>query len=79
MPTRISLGELLCATGFGAVALLMLPPTAAVCGVALALGATAILAAKIHGRLGGYTGDCLGAVQQLAELAFYIGLLCRFS
>lgn len=79
LATRISLGELLCATGFGAVALLMLPPTAAVCGVALALGATAILAAKIHGRLGGYTGDCLGAVQQLAELAFYIGLLCRFS
>lgn len=26
-------------------------------------------------RLGGYTGDCLGAVQQLAELGFYLGLL----
>ncbi|MFZ6814392.1 adenosylcobinamide-GDP ribazoletransferase [Undibacterium sp. Rencai35W] len=25
-------------------------------------------------RIGGYTGDCLGAVQQLSELAFYIGL-----
>ncbi len=25
-------------------------------------------------RLGGYTGDCLGAVQQLSELAFYLGL-----
>ncbi len=24
-------------------------------------------------RLGGYTGDCLGATQQLTELAFYIG------
>ncbi len=24
-------------------------------------------------RIGGYTGDCLGAVQQLAELAFLIG------
>ena len=30
-------------------------------------------------RIGGYTGDCLGAVQQLAEVAFYAGLLCRFS
>ncbi len=49
------------------------------CGVALALGATAVLAAKIHGRLGGYTGDCLGATQQVAELAFYAGLLCRLS
>ena len=30
-------------------------------------------------RIGGYTGDCLGAVQQLAEVAFYCGLLCSFS
>ncbi len=27
-------------------------------------------------RIGGYTGDCLGASQQLAEIAFYLGLLC---
>lgn len=26
-------------------------------------------------RLGGYTGDCLGAVQQMSELGFYLGLL----
>lgn len=26
-------------------------------------------------RIGGYTGDCLGAVQQLSEVAFYLGLL----
>lgn len=26
-------------------------------------------------RLGGYTGDCLGAVQQLSELVFYLGVL----
>lgn len=25
-------------------------------------------------RLGGFTGDCLGATQQLTELAFYLGL-----
>lgn len=25
-------------------------------------------------RLGGYTGDCLGAMQQLCELAFYLGV-----
>jgi adenosylcobinamide-GDP ribazoletransferase len=30
-------------------------------------------------RIGGYTGDCLGATQQLAELAFYLGVLCSFS
>lgn len=30
---------------------------------------------KLHRRLGGYTGDCLGATQQLTELAFYLGVL----
>jgi adenosylcobinamide-GDP ribazoletransferase len=30
-------------------------------------------------RIGGYTGDCLGATQQLSEIAFYCGLLCRFQ
>jgi len=79
LATRISGGELLLATLFGSAALLLLPPAAAAAGVALALGATAVLAMKIHRRLGGYTGDCLGATQQLAELAFYIGLSCRFS
>ena len=28
-----------------------------------------------RGRLGGYTGDCLGATQQLAEVSVYLGLL----
>jgi adenosylcobinamide-GDP ribazoletransferase len=31
--------------------------------------------AKIKVRIGGYTGDCLGAMQQLTEIAFYVGLL----
>ena len=35
----------------------------------------AYLAWRLQKRLGGYTGDCLGAVQQLCELAFYLGLL----
>ncbi len=31
--------------------------------------------AKLVKNLGGYTGDTLGAMQQLAELAFYLGVL----
>jgi adenosylcobinamide-GDP ribazoletransferase len=27
----------------------------------------------VRHRIGGYTGDCLGAVQQLAELGFLLG------
>lgn len=30
---------------------------------------------KLRHRLGGYTGDCLGAMQQFTELAFYLGVL----
>ena len=26
-------------------------------------------------KLGGYTGDCLGAVQQISEVGFYLGTL----
>lgn len=29
----------------------------------------------IRRRIGGYTGDCLGATQQLTEIAFYLGIL----
>ena len=42
-------------------------------------GATWWLARMFKKRIGGYTGDCLGATQQFAELAFYGGLLCRLS
>ncbi|MFL9710883.1 adenosylcobinamide-GDP ribazoletransferase [Methylobacillus sp. Pita1] len=34
---------------------------------------------KLRQRLGGYTGDCLGAMQQLTELAFYLGVLILAS
>lgn len=34
---------------------------------------------KIKRWLGGYTGDCLGAAQQLTELAFYLGMLAYFG
>lgn len=30
---------------------------------------------KLRKRIGGYTGDCLGAMQQLTEVTFYLGLL----
>lgn len=33
------------------------------------------LALHLYKTLGGYTGDCLGAVQQLTEISFYLGLI----
>ena len=46
---------------------------------ALAVTLTLWLGHRFQRRLGGYTGDCLGAVQQFSEVAFYCGLLCKFS
>jgi adenosylcobinamide-GDP ribazoletransferase len=37
------------------------------------------LGRKLHMRLGGYTGDCLGAVQQLAEALIYVGVLATLG
>ena len=50
-------------------------------GIVLLLGlaATVFLAHKFRRRIGGYTGDCLGAVQQLSEIAIYLGLLAAVS
>ncbi len=48
---------------------------AVVAAVGAALLTRTYLAWRLQKRLGGYTGDCLGAVQQLSELAFYLGLL----
>lgn len=50
-------------------------------GVALLLAAAAAVwqARKFARRIGGYTGDCLGAVQQLSEVAVYLALLAVLS
>ncbi|HQR04134.1 MAG: adenosylcobinamide-GDP ribazoletransferase [Proteobacteria bacterium] len=47
--------------------------------IGLATLTTMGLARYFRRRLGGYTGDCLGATQQLSELAFYLGLLWSFT
>lgn len=53
----------------------LLPLAAALAGVLGALLVSFWLIAKYRRWLGGYAGDCLGAVQQCAELAFYLGAL----
>lgn len=77
LATRLSAGALVAATAFVALGLAPLPWPQAVAGCLLAALATLWLAAKFRRWLGGYTGDCLGAVQQVAEIAFYLGLLAQ--
>ena len=59
----------------GLVPAFFLPLRQSLTGIALALLATLWLSRLFKRRIGGYTGDCLGATQQVAELAFYGGLL----
>ena len=47
--------------------------------VAAAAAAALWLGAKFVRRIGGYTGDCLGAVQQVSEVMIYLCLLASFG
>ena len=78
LATSIGTGELVFAALCALLPLALLPPLQAIPAVLLALLATLGLARMYRRALGGYTGDCLGAVQQLSEVAFYGGLLCSF-
>lgn len=79
LATKLSRKALWVASAFGLVPLLFLPATAALMGVAAGLLTTVWLGRKLQKWLGGYTGDCLGATQQLSELAFYLGTLAILS
>lgn len=64
-------------TGIAAVAIgaTVLGPGAVLCGI-VCLGVGHVLTRLVFERkLGGYTGDCLGAVQQISEVGFYLGLI----
>jgi adenosylcobinamide-GDP ribazoletransferase len=71
-------GELLIATVIGVMPLWWcgLP---ALAGAASALLVLFVLARWFIRRLGGFTGDTLGATQQLTEIAFYLGVLASWN
>ena len=75
---RISSGELLVAAAFGFAPLALLPW--AWCWSLLPVALVWLwFSRKLDQRLGGYTGDCLGAMQQLCEVTFYLGVLACSS
>ncbi len=70
-------GDLALALGVGAAAvgglwLASSPPVAAAAFAGLGAGHL-VMRALYERKLGGYTGDCLGAVQQTSELGLYLG------
>jgi adenosylcobinamide-GDP ribazoletransferase len=61
------------------VAMRWLTWSALIAGVIAAAVATIWLARKFVRRIGGYTGDCLGAVQQVSEVMFYLCALASLQ
>jgi adenosylcobinamide-GDP ribazoletransferase len=47
----------------------------ALAAAGLAMSVSLVIGWICRRKIGGYTGDCLGAIQQLSEIAFYLGLL----
>jgi adenosylcobinamide-GDP ribazoletransferase len=81
---QIAIGELLVASIFGLAPTLFLaylwPDFRSLLSALLLTAAVTLYVGRYFRKhIGGYTGDCLGATQQLAEVSFYIGLLCKFS
>lgn len=74
LATDLPLIHLGVAALFGLLPLLWLPPSWywGLVPVAVVWAWFSLLLKK---RIGGYTGDCLGAMQQLTEIAFYLGVL----
>ena len=74
MAHRMSGFGLAWAAMFGLLPLLLLDWQEALPVLALVALVTWRAAAYFTRRIGGYTGDCLGAAQQASELAVYLGL-----
>ncbi len=70
--------DALVALALGAPPLYWLPAPAAL-AVPAALLACALLYGYFRARLGGYTGDCLGAIQQVCEAVFYLSAVALFA
>jgi adenosylcobinamide-GDP ribazoletransferase len=76
LATRMGTGELAVAALFGLAPCLLLPVGQVSIALIAVVFVTLAAARYFVKRIGGYTGDCLGATQQLSEIAFYLGLLC---
>jgi adenosylcobinamide-GDP ribazoletransferase len=75
---RVRIGDVLIAALFGLPALALCGPRVVV-AVVVALAVAGLLMRWCVRRIGGYTGDTLGATQQVAEAGFYVALLAAPS
>jgi adenosylcobinamide-GDP ribazoletransferase len=71
--------ELAIACTFGLLPLALLAPVQGFAALVATAGVTVWAARLFVRRLGGYTGDCLGALQQAAELACYLAIVATWN
>jgi adenosylcobinamide-GDP ribazoletransferase len=71
LATELSAARLGLVVATALAAFALLPPRVWWAALVL-LGVRAVLVRWLRHRLGGYTGDCLGAVQQASEVIFYL-------
>lgn len=71
----ITVKEIIPALIFGLAPLLLFQRIEILYALILPLLGTFFLRRYFHKWIGGYTGDCLGATQQVTELLFYLNLL----
>jgi len=79
LATRLSWGALLVAGLFALLPLYWLPLPQTLLALLLVVLATVWMARHFVRWIGGYTGDCLGATQQVTEIAFYLGLAAQWA
>jgi adenosylcobinamide-GDP ribazoletransferase len=78
--TEFAIAMLTCALPAASIlATAALTPAAMLAAIAAATIAALWLGRLFVRRLGGYTGDCLGAVQQLAEALIYVAVLATLG
>jgi adenosylcobinamide-GDP ribazoletransferase len=70
--------DMLIASGFGIVPLLLLPSYYSLFVIIPLLLTKIYLGYFFTKRIGGYTGDCLGATQQITEVVFYLMIGTQF-
>jgi adenosylcobinamide-GDP ribazoletransferase len=79
LATNITLHEFLPAVFFGLAPFIFLGDYRFITTLGLPLLAVVYLRYYFHKWIGGYTGDCLGATQQITEVLFYFSCVALFK
>jgi adenosylcobinamide-GDP ribazoletransferase len=75
---KLSPTAFIIASFFGIAPLLALPSYACLLAIIPVILIALYLVHFFNKKIGGYTGDCLGATQQITEIVFYLTMVTEF-